>query len=420
MSVERPSYGILKRVQIEKMWNIKDIDINLEAVNLFVGINGSGKTTFIKIIESVSSFDVESIINLNFKKCVLYFDNNYHIICNKHIDKYDQDIVEYIIKEGELKLISKRIDSSIIKSKPWRDSYRSSYERYMKFFNNYDITDILNNILKISWISVDRSYSKDDYIPRDDKFNSIDTKAKQLVKHVQKYKSDIESYEKDVLENFRSKIFELMLYDENIDTIDNISTPSNTNWIIDLRKAFDDLGITSQNINEKIKLHVKTLQDAFNHINNDNDINMSKKIALPLFNRTQRIIKFSKEAESERKLIRYSLELYLKQIQNFIGKPIRGINMSEFSDEKGFAIHQLSSGEKQILILLSEALLQEQEKTLFIADEPELSLHISWQREIIGALRALNPNAQIIFATHSPEVVSKWQEHTINMENIVI
>lgn len=40
----------------------------------------------------------------------------------------------------------------------------------------------------------------------------------------------------------------------------------------------------------------------------------------------------------------------------------------------------LSSGEKQLFILLTEALLQRECNYLFIADEPELSLHVKWQR----------------------------------------
>ena len=64
--------------------------------------------------------------------------------------------------------------------------------------------------------------------------------------------------------------------------------------------------------------------------------------------------------------------------------------------------HQsLSSGEKQLLILLTQTLLQEKQPFIYIADEPELSLHIEWQHKIISAIKELNPNVQIIAATHS-------------------
>ena len=63
-------------------------------------------------------------------------------------------------------------------------------------------------------------------------------------------------------------------------------------------------------------------------------------------------------------------------------------------------------------------LLQKNQQTLFIADEPELSLHIEWQRKVISSIIALNPNSQIIIATHSPEIVGRFKTSIINMENI--
>lgn len=79
----------------------------------------------------------------------------------------------------------------------------------------------------------------------------------------------------------------------------------------------------------------------------------------------------------------------------------------------------LSSGEKQLLILMSEALLQREMPAIFIADEPELSLHVLWQERLVGSLRALNPNAQIIAATHSPDIVGPLSEKAIDMETLV-
>ena len=78
----------------------------------------------------------------------------------------------------------------------------------------------------------------------------------------------------------------------------------------------------------------------------------------------------------------------------------------------------LSSGEKQLLVLLIQTLLQENKPYVFLADEPELSLHIDWQRNIVGAIHEMNPNAQIIVATHSPEVAGQWIQKIIPMESI--
>ncbi|WP_236514203.1 AAA family ATPase, partial [Pseudomonas tremae] len=80
---------------------------------------------------------------------------------------------------------------------------------------------------------------------------------------------------------------------------------------------------------------------------------------------------------------------------------------------------ELSSGEKQLLIILGEALLQQSAPYVYIADEPELSLHVSWQEQLTGAISQLNRNAQIIFATHSPDIVGVHSESIIDMERLL-
>jgi predicted ATPase len=70
------------------------------------------------------------------------------------------------------------------------------------------------------------------------------------------------------------------------------------------------------------------------------------------------------------------------------------------------------------LFVLGEALLQEKRPWVYIADEPELSLHVRWQESLVENLRTINPNSQIIFATHSPDVVSIFDEKVFDMERM--
>ena len=72
---------------------------------------------------------------------------------------------------------------------------------------------------------------------------------------------------------------------------------------------------------------------------------------------------------------------------------------------------RLSSGEQQLLRILIDVLLAEGGS--FIIDEPELSMHVDWQRNLIGAMRQLSPGAQLILATHSPEIMSDVKDENI-------
>lgn len=83
--------------------------------------------------------------------------------------------------------------------------------------------------------------------------------------------------------------------------------------------------------------------------------------------------------------------------------------------------YKLSSGEKQMLIILLTALVENHEPYVLFMDEPEISLHIDWQKRLIALIRDLNPQAQIILTTHSPAVVMDgWMDCVTDVEDIII
>lgn len=94
----------------------------------------------------------------------------------------------------------------------------------------------------------------------------------------------------------------------------------------------------------------------------------------------------------------------------------------QFKTKYGVTIrpYQLSSGEKQILIILTTVLIQGGRETIMIMDEPEISLHFDWQRRLIEDVRSLNPHLQLILATHSPAVVMNgWTDRVTEISDLV-
>ena len=90
-----------------------------------------------------------------------------------------------------------------------------------------------------------------------------------------------------------------------------------------------------------------------------------------------------------------------------------------FPEENKIRLFDLSSGEKQFYIMLAEALLCRDQQSILLIDEPELSLHISWQSRLVHDLKIINPDVQLILATHSPDMVSTSQHKLIRMEEAV-
>ncbi len=83
--------------------------------------------------------------------------------------------------------------------------------------------------------------------------------------------------------------------------------------------------------------------------------------------------------------------------------------------------YQLSSGEKQILAILLTVLVEDNQSYVLFMDEPEVSLHIEWQKRLIDLCLELNPNVQIILTTHSPAVVMNgWVDSVTEVSDITI
>ena len=83
--------------------------------------------------------------------------------------------------------------------------------------------------------------------------------------------------------------------------------------------------------------------------------------------------------------------------------------------------YQLSSGEKQLLVILLTVLVQDNCPGVLFMDEPEVSLHVEWQQRLIGLIRELNPNVQIILTTHSPAMIMDgWLDAVTEVSDITV
>lgn len=83
--------------------------------------------------------------------------------------------------------------------------------------------------------------------------------------------------------------------------------------------------------------------------------------------------------------------------------------------------YQLSSGEKQILAILLTVLVQDNKPYVLFMDEPEVSLHVDWQQQLIDLILGLNPNVQIILTTHSPAVIMNgWMDKVTEVSDIIV
>lgn len=124
--------------------------------------------------------------------------------------------------------------------------------------------------------------------------------------------------------------------------------------------------------------------------------------------------------DSTRKVI----DVFVSTINKFyIDKQVtfhvkRGLTITT-TDGEPLSPDVLSSGERQLLLLLSSAVAARDKASVFIIDEPELSLNIKWQRKLINALLdcTSDSSVQFLIATHSIELLSQFRDHVVTLDS---
>ena len=132
--------------------------------------------------------------------------------------------------------------------------------------------------------------------------------------------------------------------------------------------------------------------------------------------RIDEIINFSQTYQEKIAELRAPIKRLEKITSNFLREGKKQIQIAEdgeikvkLSNGKLANVFELSSGEKQIIIMIAHLIFEEDQKPsgVFIIDEPELSLHIAWQEIFVNSITEASPKTQFILATHSPSIISK-------------
>ncbi|MFT4927943.1 MAG: ABC-type lipoprotein export system ATPase subunit [Phenylobacterium sp.] len=85
---------------------------------------------------------------------------------------------------------------------------------------------------------------------------------------------------------------------------------------------------------------------------------------------------------------------------------------------KPLKLTQLSSGEQHQVVLVYELIFKAKDNDLVLIDEPEISLHIAWQKEFLGDIQRIidMQNVSVIIATHSPQIIDIHWNLTVDLE----
>lgn len=420
----------LKSIEVTGFWQTLSASTTFrDDVNIIIGKNGTGKTTFMNIVHAVLSVDVEALFENSFKSVTLTLSDGKRtrtIRADRHEPKNSPfPVIEYHIS-------NRRFSASIVGSDDGRSMPLSFKRRAAE--ETQRIKKELSEIVSVASLSVYRIGSEPDpelreRMPR--KYAStVDVRLLSLMQRLTHYQLELSNAARDISTQLQRDVLISLLYTEDKGdrgySLDFNETTEKQNLVA----AYRQLGVGGTEVARKIQDHIsafsstlKNLQQAASRRKNqvpltDLKIDFS---ALEAFKLTSTVVAKSLDAEKKTKLIFSQVDLFLSTLKTFITDKAFSFTSGELvvATEGPLPLSKLSSGEKQLLILFIEALLQRQQPYIFLADEPELSLHIAWQRNILSAIRAINPMAQIVVATHSPEIAGKFKDCLLDMENIL-
>jgi len=454
---------IAKTLIINKLYGYlnKTIDFN-DKINLLVGINGSGKTSVLNIINWILTPSLPHLCVTEFESLELLFqyENIEYLVEIKQDDK----VLTYNIKNitsnttfhpltVRLKIPTSRLtQNEIQKERVYKDYVglgpdKEETETWAFLFNQlpkpmvigldrYLFTEEKNELVIYTDEGMQRLITKDNA----SKASPLDEVRRLANREYNIYKNKIVDLNK-VLNN---KIM-LSAFDEitqatvkELESVSNISTEQvealHRKVETFFRETMTDNKVKRQqkrpdNSFVKIEKYFNNLKKVIQEAEKSKGKEKYTFLFLSNISQFKKLKEFIKEFEDfDRKSQEYyaSIKTYLDTINNFLIDSAKQLSFHKALSElifnvldkdgkvvsKDRDIKTLSSGERQVLILFTYLKFHNKTGTLFIIDEPELSLHPKWQEDFLKAVEVLTPkNTQLIIATHSPIIVGNNKDY---------
>lgn len=432
----------IESFKIDKLWGYQDIDLTFNNdVNILIGPNGSGKTTVLNLLHSILLLDVSGLLNVNFESSEIHLRDfkDSSILRTIKVDIADRFLRLWLDEKNVMIDIVYITGQKLTEHYRWLEKGNTLPERPPERFVRRTIVpevfyDELTALVPIVWLPVSRhlpvtEYEEERYT-RKKTLESIDLRLEDLLEGLSRYHSILNAQLSERYREFERQVLSMILYSKEHDQVDlmlkaftsSLPTEAEKDQLL---RAFDDAGLLNEQMRSRINDHFTAVEESIKRTKRFREkgakiVELDDMLVLPLVSRTKDMVEFARKLEKFRKDIFASLHFYENTVNSFLDDKTIKVDESgqlkiESSLQSHLNTHHLSSGEKQILILLTEALLRVDEPVVYIADEPELSLHVTWQEKLLKSLVTLAEQMQIIVATHSPDIVGEFHNKVIDL-----
>ncbi|GAA3771283.1 AAA family ATPase [Flavobacterium ginsengiterrae] len=379
-----------------------NIIFSKEPITVIYGENGSGKTTFLKIIYAIFNKDDSYLLEENVKevKITYLLDQkktklNTIKIIGKKVDWGDN--IKDLINETSILF---GVNRGVIQNFSEEDESLHSKYTSIKWSDYYYLLDHNKKPTKKNKNLFSEDWDTANHISVD--FIGINQIEESIIKQFRAGQRATSDKVKNAFFNTISNAVDIEMEQANYDLpVDfNERIEKKRNVLISLVEKLDKSGLQ------------KKLLNYLDKQNPSSEIEGSKIFRVLLINILGKVEEENVELKSISKLIEiFNSHLYrnkrliVTEEETFI----------EISKNNIHNLNKLSSGERHLLTFLTLFLIMGRNRSFFIIDEPEISLNMVWQRELIPLLSELSPDSQIIVATHSPSISHKNSNYLVKL-----
>lgn len=433
---------LLQKLSVVKLHSALTLDVVFnDEITLLVGINGSGKTSVLNAIEVLLRPDMRKLATMNYERLSLTLEEKgvvYDLSATK-----TATLVTLKISGGATELSPITIDL-LEHVNPEDDEATAIYSTLALEEHERPMWDLLQSFPKPTIISLDRTIAAESdetqYIDPGSVRSRPKARARSPLAHVQQVTSaKYAEYRSKAIANedeLKAQIVMSALQDPDVFSDGHSIKAMTKSEITKLEEkvvTYLSRTIKSGEVSQQVQNFFRSariMSQRQNHLpKNQQDLVLD--FVASRYRQIESLAKAFNDYETKNGRAFGSLRAYLSTINRFFNDSNKTLYFDESTGRlmfsfvsdgirqlPGRAIRHLSSGERQVLILFTFLAFASNPEAVFIVDEPELSLHPKWQHEFMDAFLSLRPpTAQLLLATHSPDIVGKFRAACVTLRS---
>lgn len=420
----------IKQITVHGLFNTfhHEIKFSSENIRIIIGENGVGKTTVLKILDSIFNKDYQTLLSIVFDSIIIHFSTNEEVwtitkesnekkdtirIKNSNSIDDDQlinfskrhlDIPKRFLRINKDEWIDRRLDTVITRNEIMEkygvevaDKYDFDMENTITNEKKWYTKKINENRIRL--IRAQRLFQQKYEGRRGYEYQETASLfAQNLVDLLKKNDTEFSIVSQKLDQTFANRLLKALNKKKN--NIDISKLLERLHFLTEYRNRLREVGIISQGDDEVIQ-NLEQIDD-----------NILKVLSLYVEDNTQKLECYKDTADKLNILLNIlnrrfkHKKIIIDKTQGFIVASNSPLSKA-INDNKGVSVDKLSSGEQNELIMFYDLLFNCDSKDLVLIDEPEISLHLKWQQSLIDDFRNIcdNNKLSLVIATHSPDII---------------